>query len=155
MKWHDITSTIEPLPETPGAAQSALSLQTLRDMEKRMADICGIPPRLLMPRSSYSVLREQAQSFDDLFVRPLVHSYLGLSTFQLPDKLFRPADKPLRSRPRWRTVRAARRMMKADRPRLRQLTRAYHCQVFKTRKVPDRRGYPPNSCWLVNFSPYA
>jgi hypothetical protein len=80
-------------------------------------------------------------------------TYLGIRMYQAPKSLFRAPDKPLRSRPRRRYVRAYRKAVKPERPRLRPLLKAHHCQVFKTRKVPDRRGYSQNTIFM--FNPYA
>jgi hypothetical protein len=126
------------------ADEEGMTLQKLRDAAKLIGASGFVAPPL------YSRLMElpKIDRAEMLFGSPL-GSYLGIRFFKAPAQLFRQPDKPLRSRPRRKWVRANRKAMKAERAKLRRGYRV-SSNLWKSRKVPDRRGYSQNTMFLLN-----
>lgn len=126
-----------------------LTFEKLRQAERTLRGALG-EPLLFASRPVMSLLEAlpKPDPMENLF-GPSLGSYFGIRLFKAPEYLYRQPDKPLRSRPRRKWVRAVRKSLRADRPKLRRLYRV-SSSVWKTRKVPDRRGYSQNTFFLFN-----
>lgn len=126
----------------PAEPPSTLTMETLLEADRQLRKMAP-PARLFASPRAFDILAEKAQvDLQDSFV-------LGLRLMRAPEYLFRPPEKPLRSRPVRKWVRGSRKNLKAERPKLR---RAYRVSsgIWKTRKVPDRRGYSQSTLFYFN-----
>ena len=126
-----------------------LTLKMLRDAERTMRGRLG-EPLLFASRPAMSLLEmlPKPDPVENLFGPP-VGSYLGIRLFKAPEYLYRPPDKPLRSRPRRKWVRGVRKSLKGERPKLRRNYRV-SSGLWKLRKIPDRRGYSQQTVFMIN-----
>jgi hypothetical protein len=137
------TDSILPLADPP----DTLTMDTLRRAERKMR---MLEPTLFMRPSLVERFRDTPmESAAEHLFGPRLGSYMGLTVLPAP-RLYRPPEKPFRSRPRRKHyMRASWVPVRAPRVKLKART-LVSWRGWKGRKVPDRTGYPPNSVFVVD-----
>ena len=130
-------------------SDDTLTLDKLREAERMMRGMLGEPLAFVSrPAMAMLDLLPKMEPPETVFGSPL-GSYYGIRYFKAPDYLYRQPDKPLRSRPRRKWVRAVRRSLKAERAKMRRSYRV-SSRIWKGRKVPERRGYSQQTVFMIS-----
>ncbi len=131
-----------------------LTLELLQQMDREFRKLLEPHPAIFAPppamRALLDVPPERSETMREVLFGPRIGSYIGLRVWPTPPQMFRPPEKPFRSRPRRTYVRAHWVPIRAARVTLRAERTPKSWRHWKGRKVPNRTGYPQNSVFVVN-----